>query len=137
MGGSPHTSLHSSNSRCPSALNLLPLSATPLAFDLVPPPHVPYIGTGKTFLLNRIIEELRARYGREFSAKVALAAPTGIAATHIQGEQGRVVQVGGGACRMSHGSGCITTSLLQPSRHQQQQDAQKLPFALLVLGRCR
>lgn len=86
--GRSSTPLHSSNSRCPSALHLLPLSATPLAFDLVPLPLVPYTGTGKTFLLNRIIEELRARYGREFSAKVALAAPTGIAATHIQGESG-------------------------------------------------
>ncbi|GAX73971.1 hypothetical protein CEUSTIGMA_g1421.t1 [Chlamydomonas eustigma] len=42
-------------------------------------------GTGKTFMLNKIIEELRIKYGRDFISKVALAAPTGIAATHIQG----------------------------------------------------
>ncbi len=42
-------------------------------------------GTGKTFLLNQIISELRLKYGVHFADKVALAAPTGIAATHIQG----------------------------------------------------
>ena len=42
-------------------------------------------GTGKTFMLNCIIEELKRKHGRLFASKVALAAPTGIAATHIQG----------------------------------------------------
>eukprot|EP00195_Chlamydomonas_chlamydogama_P005406 CAMPEP_0202891832 /NCGR_PEP_ID=MMETSP1392-20130828/1784_1 /ASSEMBLY_ACC=CAM_ASM_000868 /TAXON_ID=225041 /ORGANISM="Chlamydomonas chlamydogama, Strain SAG 11-48b" /LENGTH=735 /DNA_ID=CAMNT_0049575693 /DNA_START=1492 /DNA_END=3696 /DNA_ORIENTATION=+ len=42
-------------------------------------------GTGKTYLLTRIIADLRQRYGSDFSKKVALCAPTGIAATHIQG----------------------------------------------------
>ncbi|KAL6764875.1 PIF1-like helicase-domain-containing protein [Haematococcus lacustris] len=42
-------------------------------------------GTGKTFLLSRIIEDFRQQYGTEFNACVALCATTGIAATHIQG----------------------------------------------------
>ena len=43
-------------------------------------------GTGKSFLLNRIISELRARHGaREFDARVAVTASTGIAATHVAG----------------------------------------------------
>ena len=50
------------------------------------PPH--HTGTGKTFMLNQIIEDLRRKYGRAFGSKVALAAPTGIAATHIQGGGG-------------------------------------------------
>ncbi|GIL54297.1 hypothetical protein Vafri_9869 [Volvox africanus] len=42
-------------------------------------------GTGKTFVLSRIIEELRERYGTDFSQRVAVCASTGIAATHIGG----------------------------------------------------
>jgi len=52
-------------------------------------------GTGKTFMLNQIIAELKRKYGRDFAAKVALAAPTGIAATHIQGKR---LAVQGGKC---------------------------------------
>ncbi len=43
-------------------------------------------GTGKTFMLNQIVDDMRRKYGRDFGVKVALAAPTGIAATHIQGD---------------------------------------------------
>ncbi|KAF5843371.1 PIF1-like helicase-domain-containing protein [Dunaliella salina] len=42
-------------------------------------------GTGKTFLLSRILTELQLRFGEEYSRRVAICAPTGIAATHIQG----------------------------------------------------
>ncbi|MEW5314863.1 MAG: hypothetical protein WDW38_006328 [Sanguina aurantia] len=42
-------------------------------------------GTGKTFLLSRIITELHAKFGANFLTKVAVVASTGIAATHIQG----------------------------------------------------
>lgn len=45
-------------------------------------------GTGKTFLLNGIINELRLKYGSEFTSKVAVCATTGIAATHISGGGG-------------------------------------------------
>ncbi|KAA6419235.1 MAG: DNA repair and recombination PIF1 [Trebouxia sp. A1-2] len=42
-------------------------------------------GTGKSFLLNRIIEHFRQDYGEDFNACVAVTAATGIAATHISG----------------------------------------------------
>ncbi|KAL3131052.1 hypothetical protein ABBQ38_15563 [Trebouxia sp. C0009 RCD-2024] len=42
-------------------------------------------GTGKSFLLNRIIEFFRQDYGPDFNASVAVTAATGIAATHISG----------------------------------------------------
>ncbi|KAG2485349.1 hypothetical protein HYH03_015930 [Edaphochlamys debaryana] len=43
-------------------------------------------GTGKTFLLNVILQRLREKYGEdEFKDRVAVTAMTGIAATHIQG----------------------------------------------------
>ncbi|KAL4451826.1 hypothetical protein ABPG75_007488 [Micractinium tetrahymenae] len=42
-------------------------------------------GTGKSFLLNAIIEDLRDEFGAEFGQRVAVTAATGIAATHIQG----------------------------------------------------
>ena len=41
--------------------------------------------TGKSFLLNRIIEHFRQDYGQDFNACVAVTAATGIAATHISG----------------------------------------------------
>ena len=41
--------------------------------------------TGKSFLLNRIIEHFRQDYGEDFNACVAVTAATGIAATHISG----------------------------------------------------
>lgn len=45
-------------------------------------------GTGKTFLLERLLEELRARYGTEeaFRTRVAVTATTGVAATHVGGQ---------------------------------------------------
>lgn len=42
-------------------------------------------GTGKSFLLTTIIQELRDKYGDMFPNKVAVTALTGIAATHING----------------------------------------------------
>jgi hypothetical protein len=42
-------------------------------------------GTGKSFLLNHIISQLREQHGEEFCSAVAITAATGIAATHIQG----------------------------------------------------
>ncbi|DBA72022.1 TPA: hypothetical protein ACH3X2_14301 [Trebouxia sp. C0005] len=42
-------------------------------------------GTGKSFLLNRIIEHFRQDYREDFNACVAVTAATGIAATHISG----------------------------------------------------
>ena len=42
-------------------------------------------GTGKTFTLNQIIGHLQTKYGAAFSKKVAIAAMTGIAASHIDG----------------------------------------------------
>ncbi|GFR48015.1 hypothetical protein Agub_g9844, partial [Astrephomene gubernaculifera] len=42
-------------------------------------------GTGKTFVLTRVIDELRQRYEEEFGRRVAVCASTGIAATHIGG----------------------------------------------------
>ncbi len=42
-------------------------------------------GTGKTFLLKRIVQALREKYGEAFGEKVAVVATTGIAATHIGG----------------------------------------------------
>lgn len=44
-----------------------------------------YSLTGKSFLLNRIIEFFRQDYGEDFNASVAVTAATGIAATHISG----------------------------------------------------
>ena len=41
--------------------------------------------TGKSFLLNRIIEHFRQDYGEDFNACVAVTAATGIAASHISG----------------------------------------------------
>ena len=42
-------------------------------------------GTGKTFLLTKIISHLRQEYGDDFSKRVAVTASTGIAASHIGG----------------------------------------------------
>jgi len=43
-------------------------------------------GTGKTFLVERIVEELRTKYGGGFRRAVAVTATTGVAATHIGGQ---------------------------------------------------
>ena len=43
---------------------------------------------GKTFVLTRVVDELRERYSEDFGSKVAVCASTGIAATHIGGEGG-------------------------------------------------
>lgn len=45
-------------------------------------------GTGKTFMVERIVRALRARYDNpaEFRKRVAITATTGIAATHIGGQ---------------------------------------------------
>ena len=46
-------------------------------------------GTGKSFLLARIVAELRARYGddeAEFRKRVAVTATNGVASTHIGGQ---------------------------------------------------
>ncbi len=45
-------------------------------------------GTAKTFLLQKIIAELRDTHGEEFSRVVAITATTGIAATHVKGTVG-------------------------------------------------
>jgi ATP-dependent DNA helicase PIF1 len=42
-------------------------------------------GTGKTFLLKRIVDALRQKHGDNFGELVAITATTGIAATHIAG----------------------------------------------------
>lgn len=42
-------------------------------------------GTGKSFLLNQIINFLRSQYEEDFVSSVAICASTGIAATHIGG----------------------------------------------------
>ena len=42
-------------------------------------------GVGKTYMLNEIVEYLKAKYGTSFAKKVAKAAMTGIAASHIDG----------------------------------------------------
>lgn len=42
-------------------------------------------GTGKTLLLQRIVEGLKHKYGTQFNKRVAVTATTGIAATHIGG----------------------------------------------------
>lgn len=42
-------------------------------------------GTGKSFLLNRVVESLREMYGSGFKDCVAVTAATGIAATHVGG----------------------------------------------------
>ncbi|PNH12573.1 ATP-dependent DNA helicase PIF1 [Tetrabaena socialis] len=42
-------------------------------------------GTGKTFLLNTILNMLKEKWGASFGDHVAVAAMTGIAATHIEG----------------------------------------------------
>lgn len=54
-----------------------------------------HCAAGKTFLLNRIIQQLREEHGEAFSALVAVTASTGIAATHIQ--VGSLGGEGGGA----------------------------------------
>lgn len=41
---------------------------------------------GKTFVLNRVIDLLKEKYGSSFGSKVAVCASTGIAATHISGK---------------------------------------------------
>ena len=46
-------------------------------------------GTGKSFMIDRIVESLKVRYGGdldEFKRRVVLTAPTGIAATNIGGQ---------------------------------------------------
>lgn len=45
-----------------------------------------YEGTGKSFLLNQIVAQLKQDYGEDFGNSVAICASTGIAATHIGGE---------------------------------------------------
>ena len=47
--------------------------------------YIPHALTGKSFLLNRIIQFFRQDYGEDFNASVAVTAATGIAATHISG----------------------------------------------------
>lgn len=42
-------------------------------------------GTGKTFLLNTILDALQEKYGTRFQEYVAATAMTGIAGTHIEG----------------------------------------------------
>lgn len=42
-------------------------------------------GTGKTFVLRRVLEELRERFGDDYTRCVAVTATTGIAATAIHG----------------------------------------------------
>ena len=42
-------------------------------------------GTGKSYLLNKIFEGWKKDYGEKFSRKVFITAPTGIAASHING----------------------------------------------------
>ena len=42
-------------------------------------------GTGKSTLLRHIIAALRARHGGSFHERVAVTAPTGLAATHVKG----------------------------------------------------
>ena len=42
-------------------------------------------GTGKSFLLNQIVAQLKQDYGSDFSDSVAICASTGIAATHVGG----------------------------------------------------
>ncbi|PRW56986.1 DNA helicase ATP-dependent [Chlorella sorokiniana] len=42
-------------------------------------------GTGKSFLLNRVIAELRDEYGEDFGSAVGVTAATGIAAVQIAG----------------------------------------------------
>lgn len=42
-------------------------------------------GTGKSFLLRRIVSELKKKYGADFGRRVAVTATTGVAATHIGG----------------------------------------------------
>ena len=43
-------------------------------------------GTGKSFMLERIVERLRERHGDDFRRRVAVTATTGVAATHIGGQ---------------------------------------------------
>lgn len=45
-----------------------------------------HAGTGKSFTLEAVIEELRTRYAHRFSSAVAITATTGIAASHIGGQ---------------------------------------------------
>jgi hypothetical protein len=45
-----------------------------------------HAGTGKTCLLDRVVEDLKARHGPRFREKVAVTATTGIAASHIGGQ---------------------------------------------------
>ncbi len=42
-------------------------------------------GTGKTFVLGKVVDALKIKYGREFKHRVAVTATTGIAATHVDG----------------------------------------------------
>lgn len=42
-------------------------------------------GTGKTLVLNEVIQALRAKYGQAFAKSVAVTAMTGVAATHVGG----------------------------------------------------
>lgn len=42
-------------------------------------------GTGKTFVLRRVLDELRQRYDDDYSRCVAVTAATGVAATAIHG----------------------------------------------------
>jgi len=45
-------------------------------------------GTGKTYLMERLVDDLRRRYGgdKDFRKAVAVTATTGVAATHIGGQ---------------------------------------------------
>ncbi len=48
--------------------------------------HAAPAAPGKTFVLNRVIDQLKEKYGATFGSKVAVCASTGIAATHISGK---------------------------------------------------
>ncbi len=42
-------------------------------------------GTGKSYLLDKVFADWRQQYGKDFSRKVFVTAPTGIAASHLNG----------------------------------------------------
>lgn len=59
---------HATLPRVPLLLSCLPHLLLPSAGDA---------GTGKSFLLNRIIAELREEYGEDFGSAVGVTAATG------------------------------------------------------------
>jgi ATP-dependent DNA helicase PIF1 len=85
-------------------------------------------GTGKTFLLRRIVEALQEKHGDDFGELVAVTATTGIAATHI---------VGGTTLNAALGVGAPNTYRDFRTMHRPQHRSRVRRWRTLIIDECR